>query len=82
MISSWDDLRYLEALERLGSREGPVMTAGDCYRFCLSSPPVDVALTGPASTAELEENLAAHARGPLNADEAAGMRKFGHAVHG
>ncbi len=26
---------------------GRVPSAGDCYRFCLSSPHVDVALTGP-----------------------------------
>ena len=58
------------------------MTAGDCYRFCLSSPHVDVALTGPATTAELEENLAALAKGPLDADEAAWMRRFGHVVDG
>ncbi len=43
------------------------MTAGDCYRFCLSSPHVDVGLTGPASAAQLDENLAAIERGPLSA---------------
>jgi aryl-alcohol dehydrogenase-like predicted oxidoreductase len=61
---------------------GPVMSAGDCYRFCLSSPPVDVVLTGPKSAAELDENLAAMAKGPLDPDEARWMREFGHAVHG
>ena len=39
--------------------------AGDCYRFCLSSPHVDVALTGPRTVAQLRENLAAAERGPL-----------------
>jgi predicted aldo/keto reductase-like oxidoreductase len=48
------------------------MTAGDCYRFCLSSPHVDVALTGPATRAQLEENLAAIERGPLTAEETLG----------
>lgn len=61
--------------------EGP-MTAGDCYRFCLSSPHVDVALTGPASTAQLDENLAALERGPLGPEEDRWMREFGAAVHG
>jgi aryl-alcohol dehydrogenase-like predicted oxidoreductase len=61
--------------------QGP-MTAGDCYRFCLSSPHVDVTLTGPASTAQLDENLAAFARGPLSPDEDRWMREFGAVVHG
>lgn len=61
---------------------GDVMTAGDCYRFCLSSPHVDVVLTGPANAAQLDENLRALDRGPLSADEAAWMRAFGAAVHG
>jgi aryl-alcohol dehydrogenase-like predicted oxidoreductase len=60
---------------------GP-MTAGDCYRFCLSSAHVDVVLTGPASAAQLDENLAAIERGPLTPDEDAWMRAFGAAVHG
>lgn len=61
---------------------GPTMSAGDCYRFCLSSPHVDVALTGPASREELDENLAALERGPLSAEEDAWMREYGRAVHG
>jgi aryl-alcohol dehydrogenase-like predicted oxidoreductase len=61
---------------------GKVPTAGDCYRFCLSSPHVDVVLTGPASGAQLDENLAAIERGPLSAEEDAWMRDVGRAVHG
>jgi len=62
--------------------QGPVMNPGDCYRFCLSSPHVDLVLTGPRSQRELEENLAGLARGPLSADESEWMRRFGAAVHG
>lgn len=62
--------------------DGPAMTAGDCYRFQLSSPHVDIALTGPRSRAEVEANLDALAKGPLTADEQAWMRDFGRAVHG
>jgi len=58
------------------------MNPGDCYRFCLSSPHVDLVLTGPRSQRELEENLAGLARGPLSADESEWMRRFGAAVHG
>jgi len=43
---------------------------------------VDVVLTGPASAAQLDENLAALERGPLSHDEDAWMRDFGKAVHG
>lgn len=62
--------------------KGRVPTAGDCYRFCLSSPCVDIVLTGPRNAAELRENLAALELGPLSAEEAAFMREFGRAVHG
>ncbi len=62
--------------------KGTVPTAGDCYRFCLSSPHVDVALTGPRSTAELRENLAALDKGPLSRQEMEDIRAFGSAVRG
>jgi aryl-alcohol dehydrogenase-like predicted oxidoreductase len=62
--------------------DGRAATAGDCYRFCLSSPSVDVVLTGPKSQTELRDNLAAVARGPLAPDEMSWMRALGAAVHG
>ena len=62
--------------------QGRVMTAGDCYRFVLSSPHVDVVLMGPRNAAELRENLAAVEKGPLARQELAWMREFGQAVHG
>ncbi|MEW5743471.1 MAG: aldo/keto reductase [Myxococcota bacterium] len=62
--------------------DGAPMTAGDCYRFCLSNPHVDVVLTAPASEAQLNENLAALEKGPLSAEEDAWMRRFGQVVHG
>jgi aryl-alcohol dehydrogenase-like predicted oxidoreductase len=61
---------------------GPVMTAGDCYRFCLSSPHVDVVLMGPKDVGQLRENLAALEKGPLSAEEDGWMREFGRKVHG
>jgi aryl-alcohol dehydrogenase-like predicted oxidoreductase len=62
--------------------DGDVMTAGDCYRFCLSSPHVDLALMGASSVAHVDANLDALERGPLSADEDAWMRAFGRVVHG
>lgn len=62
--------------------KGWVPSAADCYRFCLSSPHVDIVLTGPRTVAELRENLAAVDAGPLSGEEMARMREFGRAVHG
>ena len=62
--------------------DGAAMTAGDCYRFCLSNPNVDVVLNGPASRAEVEANLDAVEQGPLSPAELEWMRKYGQAVHG
>jgi aryl-alcohol dehydrogenase-like predicted oxidoreductase len=62
--------------------EGPAMTAGDCYRFCLGSPHVDVVLCGPSDVGEWRQNLAALELGPLQADEDLRVREFGRAVHG
>jgi aryl-alcohol dehydrogenase-like predicted oxidoreductase len=62
--------------------KGPVMTAGDCYRFCLSSPHVDLALAGPKTWEQLQGALDALGKGPLSAEEDRWMREFGRAVHG
>jgi len=62
--------------------DGPAMTAGDCYRFCLSSPHVDVVLTAPGQAARLRQNVAALEKGPLSPDEGERIRAFGRAVHG
>jgi predicted aldo/keto reductase-like oxidoreductase len=75
--TSWRKL-----LKRPRGWTGPVMTAGDCYRFCLTSPHVDIALTGVKSAAELDDNMAAMEKGPLTEDEDAWMREFGKKVHG
>ncbi|MBK9167398.1 MAG: aldo/keto reductase [Bryobacterales bacterium] len=56
--------------------------AGQCYRFVLSHPAVDVCLTAPRSVRELDANLDALARGPLDPDEMAYLRNFGDAVRG
>jgi aryl-alcohol dehydrogenase-like predicted oxidoreductase len=61
---------------------GAPMTAGECYRFCLTNPDVDVVLTAPASRAELEANLREVARGPLDDARLAEVRELGRVVHG
>jgi predicted aldo/keto reductase-like oxidoreductase len=81
-ILAYTATSWRKLLKRPSGWDGSVMTAGDCYRFQLSNPHVDVALTGPASRAELEQNLDAVERGPLSEEEARWMRDFGKHVHG
>ncbi len=74
--------KFLLRRTRDWPKDAPVPTAGQCYRFVLSNPHVDVCLTAPRSETQLVENLAAVRQGPLPEDEMAFMRSFGDAVHG
>ena len=60
-----------------GEHPPPPLSAGLCYRFCLTSPFVHVVLTGPKTRAELDANLDSMAQGPLSADEEAWVRAYG-----
>ncbi len=73
---------WTRLLRRSRRFDGPPMSAGDCYRFCLSCPHVDVVLTAPGKETRLRENMAALEKGPLSAEEAERIRAFGRAVHG
>lgn len=75
--TSWRKL-----LKRPKGWSGSAMSAGDCYRFCLTSPHVDVVLCGADTAEHLRENLDALKKGPISSDEEEWMRRFGHAVHG
>ena len=57
-------------------------TGGDCYRFVLTQPDVDVCLTGPATAQHVDEALEAFRRGPMTAEELEWMRRVGRAVSG
>ena len=81
-VCAYTATRWGKLLKPQKGWSGPVPTAGDCYRFCLSSPHVDVVLTGPANPAELRQNLDALDKGPLSEDEQRWMRDFGKVVHG
>ena len=61
--------------------EGRIPTAGECYRFVLSNPNVDVCLTAPRNVKQLLENLEAVKMGPLSEQDMMFMRSFGEAVH-
>lgn len=58
----------------------PPLTAALCYRFQLQSPHVHVALTGPGSRAQFDENLRALTDGPLTAEEEGWIREYGKRV--
>jgi aryl-alcohol dehydrogenase-like predicted oxidoreductase len=58
-----------------------VPKAGDCYRFVLSHPAVDVCMSGPATEEHVAEAIAAIRLGPMDADELAWMRRVGRAIY-
>jgi aryl-alcohol dehydrogenase-like predicted oxidoreductase len=57
-------------------------TAGDCYRFALSNPYVDVVITGPSNAQQLEENMSEVVKGPMTEEELQWMRRIGDYVYG
>ena len=81
-VVTYTATRWRKLLKRPRGWKGPVPTAADCYRFCLSHPSVDVVLTGPKTRAQLDENLAGVAKGPMSEEELDWMREFGRVVHG
>jgi aryl-alcohol dehydrogenase-like predicted oxidoreductase len=62
--------------------EGPPASAGDCFRFCLSNPCVDLVVSAPKTAAQMRENMRALELGPLSDAEMAHMRALGEAVRG
>jgi aryl-alcohol dehydrogenase-like predicted oxidoreductase len=58
----------------------PIPTPGQCYRFVLSNPNVDVVLTAPRNLKQLNENIATLQQGPLGEEEMSLMHKFGDIV--
>lgn len=56
-------------------------TAGDCYRFVLTHPAVDVCIAGPRNGDDLRAAVAAIERGPMDEDELSWMRAFGDRVY-
>jgi aryl-alcohol dehydrogenase-like predicted oxidoreductase len=70
----------------LGHRRIPkterIPASGDCYRFVLTNPAVDVCLTGPANAGQMDCALAALRRGRLSEEELAWMRRVGSAIYG
>jgi len=82
IILAYTATRWRKLLQRPRGWDGEIMSAADCYRFCLSNPNVHAVLTGPKSLEMLDENLAGIQAGPLSPEEDAWMREFGKVVRG
>ena len=81
-IVAYTATRWRGLLKRPKGWKGPVMTAADCYRFCLSNPHVDLVLTGPKNHRQLQENLRnLREKGPLSEEEMRFISDFGQVVH-
>ncbi len=57
-------------------------TGTDCYRFALSHPNVDVAISGPADEGQMRQALDTLDRGPMSTDELTWMRRVGDHIYG
>jgi aryl-alcohol dehydrogenase-like predicted oxidoreductase len=81
-IVAYTATRWRGLLKRPKGWSGLVMTASDCYRFCLSNPHVDIVLTGPKNRQQLQENLSnLREKGPLSEEENGWIRDYGQIVH-
>jgi aryl-alcohol dehydrogenase-like predicted oxidoreductase len=72
---------YLVRRPRGWPSDRRIPTAGQCYRFALSHPQVNVCLTAPRNLRQLEENIAAVKEGPLSPEEKAFLREFGDEIY-
>ena len=81
-VAAYTATSWRKLLKRPPGWEAKVPDAGDCYRFALSSPHVDVVISGPGDRAQMEANFDALARGPLSPEEDRWMRELGEVVHG
>jgi aryl-alcohol dehydrogenase-like predicted oxidoreductase len=81
-IIAYTATRWGMLLRPLPERGFPrAMTAGECYRFALSNPNVDLVLCAARSAVELREDVGEVGAGPLDAARLDDVRRFGDAVH-
>lgn len=58
------------------------LTAGDCYRFALARPEIDVCMMGVKNLKMLQENMRELEKGPMSAEEIENMSKIGDRLYG
>lgn len=73
--------RYLLRKPKGWPKDGEIPTAGQCYRFVLTNPHVDVCMMAPTNEKQFISNLKEINKGPLSQDEMDFMLKFGDAVY-
>jgi aryl-alcohol dehydrogenase-like predicted oxidoreductase len=82
-VVSFTNTRWGSLLKGHPDWNDTVPSAAECYRYVLNHPAVQVALTAPASTAELEQNLTAMNRsGSLSESEVARWQAYGDLIYG
>jgi aryl-alcohol dehydrogenase-like predicted oxidoreductase len=81
-IAAFTALRWGDLLDpkRMPPGEAP-LTAAECYRFALSNPHVQVAITGPRTDDEMRQALGVLQDGPLDSHEMARVRAIGEHVY-
>ncbi len=80
-IVSYTATRWGELLNPKKMPAGESVPApGDCYRFALSNPAVDVCMCGPKNLAEMQAALPALDLGPLDEEEIGRMKRIGDCV--
>ena len=57
------------------------LSAGDCYRFVLSNPAVNVCMCGPKDISQMREALESLELGPMDKEELERVHKIGDHVH-
>ena len=60
---------------------GPVPSAPDCYRYCLTAPAVQVVLSAPKTSAQARENLTILGEETLGRDTVSTWESYGDLVH-
>jgi len=58
------------------------LTAGECYRFVLSHPAVDICMMGAKNIDQMRENLKVLTKGPMTGIALKRVQRIGHYVYG
>jgi aryl-alcohol dehydrogenase-like predicted oxidoreductase len=82
-VTCYTATRWGQLLKQRHMPQGErALTAGECYRFVMSNSSVDVCMSAPADTGQMEEALEALEMGPLSEDEMARVQRIGDHVRG
>ena len=73
--------RYLLRRPKRWPKDGNIPTAGQCYRFVLSNPHVNICMMALSNEKQFVSNLKEISEGPLSQEEMDFMLKFGDAVY-